>query len=168
MEIQERFRSRRKEMGWTQKEVAGLSGVPYASVRRFESSGEISLSSLKKLLTALDMGDQLDALFARRVPVPQQFYPFLWDVNPDSLDAHRDSRYIIARLLTKGNAYAMAWVDNEYSPNEIRDCAAHVRDLSPQTAEYLSKRYQIPHSHMPYFTRNAGDWRCVGGKNNDS
>ena len=42
----ERVRARRKEQGLSQKQLAARSGVSYASVRRFETEGEISLSSL--------------------------------------------------------------------------------------------------------------------------
>jgi len=60
-----RFKKRRKELGFSQKVLAMRSGVSYASIRRFESSCEISLSSLLKLADALGTLDEFNNLFNR-------------------------------------------------------------------------------------------------------
>jgi transcriptional regulator with XRE-family HTH domain len=44
----------RKQLKITQKSLAKKSGVSYASIRRFESMGEISLSSLLKIALTLN------------------------------------------------------------------------------------------------------------------
>lgn len=59
----ERFKKRRKEYGLSQKELSVRSGVSYASIRRFETSGEISLSSLIKLASTIDYLEDFNALF---------------------------------------------------------------------------------------------------------
>ena len=53
----------RKRKKISQKELSKKSGVSYASIRRFESEGEISLSSLTKIAIALDVSDELEDLF---------------------------------------------------------------------------------------------------------
>jgi transcriptional regulator with XRE-family HTH domain len=47
--LAERFRSRRRELKLSQKELALRSDVSYGSLRRFEKSGDVSLASLLKL-----------------------------------------------------------------------------------------------------------------------
>jgi len=47
------FANRRRENKITQREMARWSGVSYASLRRFESKGEISLSSLMRVAYVL-------------------------------------------------------------------------------------------------------------------
>ena len=42
-----------------------MSGVSYGSVKRFETTGKISLLSLTKLAMALDMADELRELFTQ-------------------------------------------------------------------------------------------------------
>lgn len=59
----ERFKKRRKELNISQKDLSIKSGVSYASIRRFESNGEISLSSLIKLANAIDCLSDFEALF---------------------------------------------------------------------------------------------------------
>lgn len=58
-----RFRKRRKEAGYTQKELARRTNVSYASIRRFETTGEISFVSLVNLASALDLLDDFYSLF---------------------------------------------------------------------------------------------------------
>ena len=62
-EIAKRFVDIRKGKKISQKRLAVLSGVSYASIRRFEKSGDISLASLVKLALALQLYDDLDNLF---------------------------------------------------------------------------------------------------------
>ena len=63
LEVVERFKKRRKELGISQKKLSTRSGVSYASIRRFESTGEISFSSLIKLANAIDCLNDFEALF---------------------------------------------------------------------------------------------------------
>ena len=44
------------------------SGVPYSTIRRFESTGEISFLSLVKIVSALGEDDQITGLFTDVVP----------------------------------------------------------------------------------------------------
>ena len=53
--------SKRKKI--SQKELSKQSGVSYASIRRFESEGEISLASLTKISIALGVSEELEELF---------------------------------------------------------------------------------------------------------
>jgi len=43
----------RKEKGWTQQELSKKSDVSYGSIKRFETTGQISLESLLKIVESL-------------------------------------------------------------------------------------------------------------------
>lgn len=60
-----RVRKIRKRRSISQQKLAELSGVSYGSIKRFESSGQISLLSLTKIALALDMADELRNLFTQ-------------------------------------------------------------------------------------------------------
>jgi transcriptional regulator with XRE-family HTH domain len=62
-DLAHRFKNRRKEFGISQKELSIRSGISYASIRRFETSGEISLSSLLRISTVIDCLEDFDELF---------------------------------------------------------------------------------------------------------
>ena len=63
-----RFRSVRLSKKVTIKELSETSGVPYSTIRRFESAGEISFLSLIKLASALGEDQEITGLFADTVP----------------------------------------------------------------------------------------------------
>ena len=62
-DLVERFKKRRKELKLSQKDLSVRSGVSYASIRRFEETGERSLTSLIKLANAIDCLNDFDSLF---------------------------------------------------------------------------------------------------------
>ena len=64
--LAERVKTRRREGKISQKELAERSGVSFASIRRFESTGEISLSSLLRIAVVLGYETDFDNLFTRR------------------------------------------------------------------------------------------------------
>ena len=61
--IVERAKKKRKQMKISQKELSQKSGVTYASIRRFETTGEISLTSLLKIAHVLDALKDFENLF---------------------------------------------------------------------------------------------------------
>lgn len=68
IKIAARARARRKEKKLSMEKLAEISDVSYGSIRRFESKGEISLSSLLKIAAVLDCADEFHALFAKQTP----------------------------------------------------------------------------------------------------
>jgi predicted transcriptional regulator len=53
----------------SRKTLADKAGVAEASLKRFETAGHISLSSLVQLLTALNRLSELDELLAEQAPL---------------------------------------------------------------------------------------------------
>ena len=53
----------RKELNWTQQDLADKSGVSYGSIKRFERFGKISYESLLKIAEALSRLDEFETLF---------------------------------------------------------------------------------------------------------
>lgn len=52
--LRQRFKARRVALKYTQKELSTHAGVSLGSLKRFESSGQISLESLLKLALVLE------------------------------------------------------------------------------------------------------------------
>lgn len=62
-DVAKRFKKIRKSKNITQLQLSKSSNVSYGTIKRFETTGEISLNSLTKLCVALDMVDYIQDLF---------------------------------------------------------------------------------------------------------
>ena len=65
-EVSSRVRTRRKEQGLTQIQLAEKAGMSLASYKRFEQTGQVSFQSLAAIAIALGCEGDFDALFAHR------------------------------------------------------------------------------------------------------
>ena len=61
--LAQRVRNIRKRRSISQEKLAAMSGVSHGSIKRFETTGQISLISLTKIAMALDIADELRNLF---------------------------------------------------------------------------------------------------------
>lgn len=61
----DRLRNIRRRRRISQEKLAQMSGVSLGSVKRFETTGLISLTSLTKIAMALDIADELRELFTQ-------------------------------------------------------------------------------------------------------
>ena len=63
--LAQRVRKIRKRRSITQEKLASISGVSYGSIKRFETTGQISLLSLTKIAIALDLADELRNIYTQ-------------------------------------------------------------------------------------------------------
>lgn len=66
LQIAARVKTRRLELDLTQEGLAARAGVKFATYRRFEQTGEISLRGLLQVGFALNALSEFDALFAQK------------------------------------------------------------------------------------------------------
>ena len=65
LKIAKRIKNIRKRRKITQQQLAARSNVSYASLKKFEQTGQISLISLVKIAMELDLTDELNNLFTK-------------------------------------------------------------------------------------------------------
>lgn len=65
-QIASRVKARRLELDLTQEGMAARAGLKFATYRRFEQTGEISLKGLLQIGFALNMLPDFDALFSQK------------------------------------------------------------------------------------------------------
>lgn len=66
LQIASRVKTRRLELNLTQEGLATRAGVKFATYRRFEQTGEISLRGLLQIGLALNAMSDFDVLFAQK------------------------------------------------------------------------------------------------------
>ena len=60
-----RIRNIRKRRSISQQKLADMSGVSYGTIKRFETTGQISLVSLTRIAMALGIADELRTIFSQ-------------------------------------------------------------------------------------------------------
>ncbi len=63
LDVAKRFKKIRKSKNISQQQLSLMSNVSYGTIKRFETTGEISLHSLTMLCTALDITENILNLF---------------------------------------------------------------------------------------------------------
>jgi len=76
-ELKVKFRAKRKALKLTQEELAIKSGVSLGSLKRFESSGQISLESLLKVALVLECLGDFDSVCEKREEMPESIEDLL-------------------------------------------------------------------------------------------
>lgn len=66
LQLAARVKARRLELDLTQEGLATRAGIKFATYRRFEQTGEISLRGLLQIAFALDALADFNTLFAQR------------------------------------------------------------------------------------------------------
>ena len=63
LQLAKRISRVRRRRRISQERMSEMSGVSYGSIKRFETTGQISLLSLTKIAAALDCADEIRHLF---------------------------------------------------------------------------------------------------------
>lgn len=69
--ICKRFRAKRLALSYTQEGLAQRSGVSLGSLKLFEKTGQISLSSLLKLAFVLECLEDFQEIAKEKISIPQ-------------------------------------------------------------------------------------------------
>ena len=67
IQLAQKMKSLRKRRKITQKQLAARSNVSYATLRKFEKTGQISFESFIKICMELGLTDELNNLFSTPV-----------------------------------------------------------------------------------------------------
>lgn len=69
VQIAKQAKQRRLDLDFSRKTLALKSGVPDSTIKRFETTGNISLDALLKIALVLDGLDEFGKLFERKPPI---------------------------------------------------------------------------------------------------
>jgi hypothetical protein len=84
-----------------------------------------------------------------------------WDTDYDKIDWDKKARYVIERVVTRGNWSDWRSVCAYYSLDRIRTEMLQSRDLDKKNLNFLSKLFEIPQEQFRcymYHQSNPGHW----------
>ncbi len=86
--------------------------------------------------------------------VPQQFYKFFWDVQPERLDVHMNAAFIMERLLEMGDDAAIVWLRANYPEKAIKEVVKNSRRLSRKTARFWQAFFGLKEEEVRCLSRS--------------
>ncbi|OGK13362.1 hypothetical protein A3I50_01350 [Candidatus Roizmanbacteria bacterium RIFCSPLOWO2_02_FULL_37_9] len=95
--------------------------------------------------------------------LPRSLYRFFWDINAKMLNPSKHPKFVINRLLDKGDIEAVKWVRRNFSENEIEKTFKKLRDFRPKVASFWSLFLNIPKKEIiclqePYLSMRKKHW----------
>jgi hypothetical protein len=76
--------------------------------------------------------------------IPQYLRSYFWDIETQSFDPQDHPEYTIERILELGDSKAVAWLQEQFSEDQIKDVIRNNRVLTPRSANYWALVYGIP------------------------
>ena len=70
-------------------------------------------------------------------------HSLFWDVAFDSIDWQRHARFVIARVVSRGNLQDWETLKTIYGKNRIKEEVVCIRSLDPKTLAFLSVYFDI-------------------------
>jgi hypothetical protein len=81
--------------------------------------------------------------------LPGFLKPYFWDVDFEKLDLDKSRRFILNRVIDRGNTPSLRWALSIYSKDEIRELILTSRDLSRKTANFWADMLAVDKSQVP-------------------
>lgn len=97
-------------------------------------------------------------------PLPEFLRPYFWDVAFEALDIKKNPRFILKRVIDRGDTKALMWAMSVFTIDDIRNLVLTTRDISRKTANFWALRLDIdpklvpclqkPYSRIPFGPSN--------------
>ncbi|MBI2484187.1 hypothetical protein HYV71_03315 [Candidatus Uhrbacteria bacterium] len=71
-----------------------------------------------------------------------------WDVDPQTIDPHKNARYVIERMLNFGDMKDIHWLFGYYPKHQIKKVVVSSRSLHKKSANFWGLVFNIPKSHI--------------------
>ncbi len=80
--------------------------------------------------------------------LPANLRQYLWDLDLSQLDTQEHSFFIIERFLEYGDISAIAWLQENYSQQEITQVLKTSRKISAKSGYFFALLYQLEPSNL--------------------
>ncbi len=88
----------------------------------------------------------------KTIDISQLSEHLFWDVNKDTLDAQKNKRLIIQRVLDYGLMQDWQTIKDYYGVDEIAQTATTLKELDPRSLSFISLISKIPEESFSCYT----------------
>ncbi len=90
---------------------------------------------------------------------PKLSRSLFWDTNPDTVDYDKHPRYVIEKVITRGQFEDWEEIKRYYGLETIKECALKSRDLNPKALSFLSAIFDIPKEKFKWYMQTQSNPR---------
>lgn len=81
--------------------------------------------------------------------LPEFLREYFWDVKFEELEVEKNPRFILKRIIDRGDTKALNWALSIFRLNDIRDIILTSRDLSRKTASFWTLILNLDPNKVP-------------------
>lgn len=81
--------------------------------------------------------------------LPEFLRPHFWDVRFENLDLDKKPRFILKRIINRGDTSALRWAKTKFSNDDIRELIMTTRDISRKTANFWAMILGVDPKRVP-------------------
>ncbi len=85
----------------------------------------------------------------KKTTLPEFLQPYFWDVPFDKLDLQKNPRFILKRVIDRGDTQSLRWALTIFSLDDIRELILTSRDISRKTANFWAHILDINPKEVP-------------------
>lgn len=94
-----------------------------------------------------------------KMRIPDSLRRHFWDVDPNALDARRHSRFIIERILDRGDVAAVQWLLHAFDREEVLTTLKTSRRLTRKSAAFWAAQWEGDPATVRALSDTQQDWR---------
>jgi|SRR3989344_6084939 len=83
--------------------------------------------------------------------LPIEFKKYFWDVDFEHLDLSKDYKFILSRILDRGNVQACKWMQLTFSKDQISEALKYATEMSLRSATFWGNLYDVTPAQMKCF-----------------
>lgn len=82
-------------------------------------------------------------------PLPEFLHQYFWDVKFEDMKIEDNPRFILKRVIDRGDTRALKWALSIFTVNDIKDIITSSRDISRKTANFWADILNIDPKNVP-------------------
>lgn len=84
-----------------------------------------------------------------RTQLPEFLREYFWDVKFENVDVEKNPRFVLKRIIDRGDTKALLWAKSRFTVSDIRDLVMTTRDISRKTASFWTLILDLDPKRVP-------------------
>lgn len=83
--------------------------------------------------------------------LPIEFKKYFWDVDFEALNTSQNYKFILSRILDRGDVWACKWMQQTFTKSQISEALRDATEMSLRSATFWGNIYEVNSKQMRCF-----------------